>query len=220
MISSNYKPRVAFQGERGAFSEDAAMKLLGPDIELVPRPTFAALFTSFDDELADYLLSPIENSLIGAIHPAVELLNASSLVVAGEVIVQIRQHLIGCPGSVFEEIEAVESHPAALAQCKRFFEEHPLVDRIETEDTAGSVARVIERGDRRRAAIAGRRAAELYGGSIIRENLEDHPNNYTRFVLLSSKQSIGQSPNRISRQRSRPGDNNNQHTETTKGRGL
>lgn len=220
MISALYKPRVAFQGERGAFSEDAAMKLLGPDIELVPRATFAALFTSFDDELADYVLSPIENSLIGPIHPAVELLNASSLVVAGEVIIQIRQHLIGCPGSVFEEIEAVESHPAALAQCKRFFAEHPLVDRIETEDTAGSVARVIERGDRRRAAIAGRRAAELYGGSIIKENLEDHPENYTRFVLLSSKQSIGKSPNRISSQRSRPSDNNNQHTEKTKGRGF
>ena len=216
MISSLYKPRVAFQGERGAFSEDAAMKLLGPDIELVPRPTFAALFTSLDDELADYVLSPVENSLIGSIHPAVELLNASSLIVAGEVILQIRQQLIGCPGSVFEEIKAVESHPAALAQCKRFFAEHPLVVRIETEDTAGSVARVIERGDRTRAAIAGRRAAEMYGGSIIKENLEDHPDNYTRFVLLSSKQSIGQSPNRFSNQRSRPTDNNNQYTETLK----
>ena len=216
MISSLHKTRVAFQGERGAFSEDAAMKLLGADIELVPRPTFAALFTSLDDQLADYVLSPIENSLIGSIHPAVELLNASSLVVAGEVTIQIRQQLIGCPGSVFEGIKAVESHPAALAQCKRFFAEYPLVERIETEDTAGSVARVMERGDRTRAAIAGRRAAELYGGSIIKENLEDHPNNYTRFVLLSSKPSIGQSPNRISGPRSRQTDNNNQYTETLK----
>ena len=216
MISSLHKTRVAFQGERGAFSEDAAMKLLGADIELVPRPTFAALFTSLDDQLADYVLSPVENSLIGSIHPAVELLNASSLVVAGEVTIQIQQQLIGCPESVFEEIKAVESHPAALAQCKRFFAEHPLVERIETEDTAGSVARVMERGDRTRAAIAGRRAAELYGGSIIKENLEDHPNNYTRFVLLSSKQSIGQSLNRISSPRSRPSDNNNQYTETLK----
>jgi prephenate dehydratase len=216
VISSLHKTRVAFQGERGAFSEDAAMKLLGADIELVPRPTFAALFTSLDDQLADFVLSPIENSLIGSIHPAVELLNASSLVVAGEVTIQIRQQLIGCPGSVFEEIKAVESHPAALAQCKRFFAEHPLVERIETEDTAGSVARVMERGDRTRAAIAGRRAAELYGGSIIKENLEDHPNNYTRFVLLSSKPSIGQSLNRISGPRRRQTDNNNQYTETLK----
>src|SRR6266550_5366964 len=171
------------------------MKLLGPDIELIPRPTFVALFTSLDDQLADYVLSPIENSLIGSIHPAVELLNASSLVVAGEVTIQIQQQLIGCPGSVFEEIKAVESHPAALAQCKRFFAEHPSIERIEAEDTAGSVARIIKNGDSRRAAIAGRRAAALYGGCIIKENLEDHPNNYTRFVLLSSKQSIGQSLN-------------------------
>lgn len=178
--------RVAFQGEHGAFSEEAAVEMLGPEIELVPRPTFQALFTSIEEGKADFALTPIENSLIGPIQPAVDLFSLSSLLVAGEVVMRIRQNLIGCPGSVFEEIETVESHAAALAQCRRFFAEHPELGKVETEDTAGSVARVIELGEHKRAAIAGRRAAELYGGLILRESLEDDPNNYTRFLLLSS----------------------------------
>jgi prephenate dehydratase len=182
---SGYKPRVAFQGEHGAFSEEAATKLLGPEIELVPRSTFVALFSSLDEGLANFILAPIENSLIGGIEAARNLLGESTLVISGEVTIKVEQHLIGCPGVLFEEIEAVESHPAALAQCKRFFAEHPRIKRIETEDTAGSVARIIARGDLKRAAIAGRRAAEIYGGTIIREHLEDSPENYTRFVLLS-----------------------------------
>ncbi|MGH9968164.1 MAG: prephenate dehydratase domain-containing protein [Pyrinomonadaceae bacterium] len=187
MSSSSRRPRVAFQGEHGAFSEDAAIKLLGPEIQLVPRPTFTALFKSLDEGLADYVLAPIENSLIGAIQPAIDLLQKSSLAVEDEVVIRIQQHLIGCPGAVFEEIEAVESHPAALAQCQRFFAENTRIKRIETEDTAGSVARIIEQADRKSAAIASRRAAELYGGSIIRSNLEDDPENYTRFALLSNQ---------------------------------
>jgi prephenate dehydratase len=160
--------------------------MLGTEIMLVPRPTFRALFKSIDEGLADYALAPIENSLVGAIQQAVDLLSESSLIIAGEVVMQIQQNLIGCPGSVFEEIETVESHPVALAQCRRFFAEYTRLKRIETEDTAGSVARIIDRGDRKRAAIAGRRAAELYGGFIIKEGVQDNPDNYTRFLLLSN----------------------------------
>ncbi len=184
-MSNSPPPRVAFQGEHGAFSEDAALRLLGPEIQLVPRRTFETLFTSLDEGLAEYVLVPVENSLIGAIKPAVDLLNKSCLDIVGEVAIPIRQLLIGCPGAAFEEIVTVESHPAALAQCKRFFAAHPGIKRVETEDTAGSVARIIKGHDRTRAAIAGRRAAQIYGGSILRENLEDRPENYTRFLLLS-----------------------------------
>jgi prephenate dehydratase len=176
---------VAFQGEHGAFSEEAAIKLLGPAIELLPRRTFAELFSSIDEGRAEYVLAPVENSLAGPVDTAVDLLHKSSLLVAGEVSIQVQQHLIGCSGAVFEEIRAVESHPVALAQCKRFFADNPQITKIEADDTAGSVARVITGGDRQRAAIAGRRGAEIYGGKIIRENLEDDPENYTRFVLLS-----------------------------------
>ena len=200
MSASVYKPRVAFQGEHGAFSEDAAIKLFGPQvcnsIDLEPCPTFEALFNSIDAGHAEYILVPVENSLIGSIQPAVTLFEKSSLAVVGEVAIPIRHHLIGCPGSVFAEIEAVESHPAALAQCKKFLAAQPQIKVIETDDTAGSVAQVIQRGNRKHAAIAGRRTAELYGGSIIRSNLEDHPDNQTRFLLLA-RESKG-TPNPLS----------------------
>ena len=189
MSISSSLMRVAFQGEPGAFSEDAATELLGADIDLVPRQTFGALFSSIAEGLADYAIVPVENSLVGSIQPALDLFLQSSLMTAGEVVIQIRQQLIGCPGAVFEELEAVESHPAALAQCRRFLAAHPRILPTESEDTAGSVARVIERGDRKRAAIAGRRAAELYGGSILKQNIEDDPENYTRFLLLAAESS-------------------------------
>jgi prephenate dehydratase len=182
------KPRVAFQGERGAFSEEAALKLLGDEIELVPQRTFAALFSSLDRDVADYLVAPTENSIAGIVKPSVDLMRASSLVVLKEIELQIDQHLIGCPGANFEQIETVQSHPVALAQCKRFFARHPRIKSVKADDTAGSVAKIIERGDRKIAAIAGRRAAELYGGEIILENIQDHTQNYTRFVLLSVKE--------------------------------
>jgi prephenate dehydratase len=186
MSQSSTKTRVAFQGERGAFSEEAAVKLLGEEIQLVPRPTFESLFVAIDEAAADYVLAPVENSLAGSVHRSYDLLLESSLHIAAEVIIPIRHHLIGCAGASFDGIESVESHPVALAQCERFFAAHPQLQRIATEDTAGSVAKVVERGDRTRAAIAGIRAANIYGGTVLRANLEDHAENYTRFVLLTS----------------------------------
>jgi prephenate dehydratase len=185
MTDSNQKLRVAFQGERGAFSEDAAFKLLGEEIELVPRPTFDSLFASIDEGLADRILAPLENTLAGSVHRSYDLLLESSLVIKAEVIIPIVHHLIGCPGATFESIIAVESHPVALAQCERFFIDHPHVQRIVREDTAGSVRAVIERGDPTRAAIAGARAAEVYAGQILCEHLQDYRDNFTRFVLLA-----------------------------------
>jgi prephenate dehydratase len=180
------KPRVAFQGERGAFSEEAAMKLLGNEIELVPRKTFADLFTSLDERLADYVLAPVENTIAGVVHPSVDLMQSSSLAILDEVEIKIEQHLIGCAGASFDAIETVQSHPVALAQCSRFFENNPQLQTVVADDTAGSVAEVVRLLDPKRAAIAGQRAAEIYGGSIIRKSIQDQTENYTRFVLLSA----------------------------------
>jgi prephenate dehydratase len=177
--------RVAFQGERGAFSEEAAVKLLGEEISLVPRPTFEAAFSAIADGAADYILAPIENSLAGPVHRSFDLLVDSKLNILAEVIIPIVHNLIAAPGAKFEEIGVVESHPVALAQCEQFFSAHPRLKRIATEDTAGSVRDVVRSGDRTRAAIAGRRAAGIYGGAILREHLEDNRENYTRFLLLS-----------------------------------
>ena len=198
MNDPKVRPRVAFQGERGAFSEDAAVKLLGEHIQLVPRPTFESLFAAIDEGVADYLLAPVENSLVGSVQRSYDLLLESSLHISGEVVIPINHFLIGCSGSSFEQIKTVESHPVALAQCERFFAAHPQLQGVATEDTAGSVARVVKQSDRTRAAIAGIRAAKLYGGVVLREHLEDHAENYTRFVLLTPETSISPGANKLS----------------------
>lgn len=180
--------RIAFQGERGAFSEEAAIKLLGENIRLVPRLTFEAAFRAIFEGLADYILAPMENSLAGSVHRSFDLLVDSNLSIIGEEIIPIVHNLIGPPGARFDQVRVVESHPVALAQCEHFFIEHPRIKRIATEDTAGSAREVVLAGDPIRAAIAGRRAAEIYGGNILREHLEDNSENYTRFWLLSPSQ--------------------------------
>jgi prephenate dehydratase len=184
------KPRVAFQGERGAFSEEAAMKLLGDEIELVPRKTFGDLFNSLENSVADYVLAPVENSIAGVVQPSVDLLRSSSLAVLDEIEIKIEQHLIGCSGASFETIETVQSHPVALAQCSRFFETNPQLKSVIADDTAGSVAEIVRLKDLKRAAIAGQRAAEIYAASIIRRNIQDQTENFTRFVLLSANRTV------------------------------
>lgn len=176
--------RVAFQGEPGAFSEEAAIQLLGSAITTVPRPTFEAAFRSIDEGLADALLAPVENSLAGSVVRVYDLLLQSSLGIVAETILPIEHHVIGCAGSTLEGLRAVASHPMALAQCERFFSSHPNLKRVPAEDTAGSVREVLANGDKTCAGIAGRRAAEQYGGIILTENVQDNPENYTRFVLL------------------------------------
>ena len=183
---SQSNSRVAFQGEPGAFSEAAALKLLGEEIVLVPRPTFESLFTAISEHAADQILAPIENSLAGFVHACFDQLLDSNLYVSAEVIIPISHYLIGCPGSSFESIRSVASHPVALEQCRRFLETNPQIRRVVADDTAGSAASVVDAGDLTRAAIAGQRAAERYGGVILREHLEDSSENYTRFFLLST----------------------------------
>jgi Prephenate dehydratase len=185
MSTSNHKTRVAFQGERGAFSEDAAVKLLGAEIELVPRGTFVDLYGSLDEGIADHILAPIENSIAGPVKASVDLLQASDLQIVDEITIPVAQQLIACPGVNFDDIDEVQSHQMALAQCARFLSEHPQMKPIIGDDTAGSVAEVLRHGWRHRAAIASKRAAEVYGGLIVRENIQDDSDNFTRFVLLS-----------------------------------
>jgi prephenate dehydratase len=190
--------RIAFQGERGAFSEEAAVKLLGEEIQLVPRTTFDALFASIQDGVADYVLAPIENSLAGSVHRSYDLLISSGLHIQAEVVIPIAHYLIGVPGAKFESITQVASHPVALAQCERFFASHPLIKRVATDDTAGSVREVMGAGDPTRAGIASKRAATVYGALILREHLEDHSENFTRFLLLASSAEVAENADKLS----------------------
>jgi prephenate dehydratase len=198
MTELGQSPRIAFQGERGAFSEEAAVKLLGEDIQIVPRQTFEGLYSAIQDGLADYILAPIENSLAGSVHRSYDLLIASGLHIQAEVVIPIVHNLIGPPGATFERVTQVSSHPVALAQCERFFASHPAIKRVTADDTAGSVREVVHSGDPTKAAIASRRAAIVYGGTILREHLEDHPENYTRFFLLARSGEIAENADKLS----------------------
>jgi prephenate dehydratase len=180
--------RVAFQGEPGAFSEAAAVQLLGERIKTVPRVTFDAAFRAITEGEADALLVPVENTLAGSVVRVYDLLLESPLEICGETILWIEHHLMGCPGAGFAEIHTVASHPVALAQCERFFEQNPQLKRALAEDTAGSVKAMMQKGDRHSAAIAGRPAAGRYGAIILRESIQDNAENFTRFVLLLPKE--------------------------------
>lgn len=190
--------RVAFLGERGTFSHEAVLGILGEDCETVSFPTFDDLFQAIERGAADYILTPLENTLVGSVHRCYDLLLKSNLSIVAEIILPVAHFLIACPEATFETIETVESHPAALAQCERFFAAYPHLKRVAGDDTAGSVKRAVESGDPTRAGIGSRRTAELYGGKILREHIEDHAENFTRFALLSREPDASNRGDKIS----------------------
>jgi len=177
--------KVAIQGERGAFSHAAALAALGEGVEILPRPSFEALFAAVAEGEADRAVVPIENSLTGSIHENYDRLKSGPLHIVRETQLRIRQCLIARPGASIASIGRVASHPVALAQCRRFFAEHPDIEPVTAYDTAGSVQELLRSGPITAGAIASRLAAEIYGGEVLLEGIEDDPQNYTRFLVLA-----------------------------------
>lgn len=178
-------PTVAFQGERGSFSEEAAYKLLGPAIRVQPCETFSAIFESVARGKTKYCLAPIENTLAGSVYENYDLLLKNDLHIVGEVNLRIVHNLIAFPGTTLKNLRQVYSHPVALAQCGHFFTRHSHVEKIPFYDTAGSVKMLAERRIIGAAAIASHIAARVYRARILATHLEDHHENFTRFLLLS-----------------------------------
>jgi len=176
---------IAIQGERGAYSEAAALEHFGPGTEALPCETFDLAFDAVEDGRAQAGLLPIENSLAGSIHRNYDLLLQRQLWIFGEHYLRVRHCLIALPGVEKAEIREVISHPQALAQCDRYLRALPGVTTAVVYDTAGSVKMVREQGDRTVAAVASRRAAEFYGMSILEEGIEDDTANFTRFLALA-----------------------------------
>lgn len=176
---------VAFQGDRGAFSEAAAQSLLGTELDLRPCRTFDEVFAAVGSAQAQCAVVPIENSLAGSVHRNYELLGVAGLEIAGETLLRIRLALIAAPGAELADLRRVMSHPVALAQCQRFLAAHPHLEAVATYDTAGSVRLVMENGRGDEGAIAGTQAAAVYGAQVVADEIEDHVENYTRFLLLS-----------------------------------
>ena len=179
--------RVAFQGEPGAYSEEAGHGYFDAP-EMVPYESFEAVFAAVASGACQYGLIPIENSLAGSIHQNYDLLMQQALHIVGEYFLRVRHCLIGFPGVALDEIRRVISHPQALGQCAGHLRELG----VKTEpayDTAGSVKLLKAEGERTTAAIASKRAAEIYEMQILEEGIEDNPENYTRFLVISPRDS-------------------------------
>jgi prephenate dehydratase len=176
---------AAYQGEPGAFSEQAAWRLLGRDAALLPCPTLADVFEAVKHRRAAEAVIPVENSLAGTVPRAYELLVAYGLTARAEARIHIDHMLISHPSTRLSDIRRVLSHPVALEQCRQFIRSRDLAP-IPVFDTAGAVGLVMQDADRRAAAIASRRAAELHGAAILAEGIQDHAENWTRFLRLST----------------------------------
>ena len=179
---------AAFQGARGAFSEDACRQVLpGRDVRYVPCEKFFDVFSMLQAGGVDYAVIPIENTLHGSVHENYDYLLQFKPPIVAETQVRIVHNLIGRPESKLEDIERAISHPVALAQCVDFFREHPSIRVQSHYDTGGSVKTVMEGSDPRLAAVASTGAAELYGAKVLRHEIEDDRENYTRFFLLDGR---------------------------------
>jgi prephenate dehydratase len=179
--------RAAFQGELGAFSQVAARQLAGDDCIPVPLVSFEDVFVSVVNGKCHCAVIPIENTLHGSVHENYDHLLKYDLPIRGETFVRIVHNVIAPPGVKFPQIRRVYSHPVALNQCRRFFEENPQIEKTPFYDTAGSVKMVMEEGLRDAGAIASANAAEIYGAKILRKSIEDDRENFTRFFLLERR---------------------------------
>jgi prephenate dehydratase len=167
-------------------------------VELRCCERFEDVFQLTANQETQYCLIPIENSLSGSIHKNYDLLLRHHLRIAREINLQINHNLIVKAGTTFEEINTVFSHPVALDQCDTFFEQFPNLIKRSAYDTSGSVKRIVEENLRDCAAIAGKQAAEFYGGEVVMTDIQDDKENFTRFFLLSSEAEVGKKTDKTS----------------------
>jgi len=180
--------KVVFQGERGAYSEMAALQHFDSDIELISRKTLSEVFGAIENKEADYAVVPIENSIEGSVNETYDLLINTKKMVCNEIYFRVVHCLISYKDSDLSKVKAVYSHPQALGQCRNFLQKHKL-EPIPFYDTAGSVKMLKEFPIDNAGAIASERAAETYDMKIIEKGIEDSKNNYTRFIVLTDKDS-------------------------------
>jgi len=189
--------KVAFQGERGAFSEDAAAKLFGGDVGVLPCMRLKGVFELVSQDKVEFGIVPAENSQAGSINETYDLLLAYPLNIFAEVIIKVSHCLMALPGERLADITTINSHPQALAQCDEFLSKLK-VEIIPTYDTAGSAKMIKEKRLRNCAAIASKRAADIYGLEILAAEIETNVNNYTKFVAISKQKAKPAQKNKTS----------------------
>jgi prephenate dehydratase len=186
-VHTTARNSVAFQGELGAFSHLAALRLVGNRSKPIPCPSFKDVFEALRRDKVTHAVIPIENTLHGSILENYDHLLGYKFPIRGETNIRISHHLIAMPGLRLRDIRRAFSHPVALNQCRRFFERHRTIEPISFYDTAGSVKMLREQSPPGAAAIASEAAAGIYGGRILKRNIEDDRENFTRFFLLTKQ---------------------------------
>lgn len=188
MLQATLSPlRVAFQGEAGAFSEEAIVQLWGAEAEPVPMRTFADVMDAAETGSVDYGLLPIESTLMGGVDSAYDLLAMHErLLIAAETVVPIRLCVLGIPGATLADLTQLHSHPLMLAQCAHFLERYKHITPVPSWDTAGAARAVMQAGDPSRAAAGSRRAADRFGLELLADRIEDRPDTQMRFLAVAS----------------------------------
>jgi len=193
------KPKVAIQGIRASFHEEAAFKFFGEDIHTIECNSFKKTFEALEKREADYVVMAIENSIAGSILPNYSLMMSYGFPIIGEVYLPIQLHLMALPGVKFEDIKNVTSHPIALRQCIDFFDEYPHLNMVESNDTAACAKRIREEGLTDTVAIANTLAAKLYGLDILERRIESNKKNFTRFLIITHHENnVKRTPNKAS----------------------
>lgn len=181
------KKRVAIQGIKASFHEEAAFRFFGKDIETVECNSFKQTCEVLKQKEADYVVMAIENSIAGSLLPNYTLLRDYHFPIIGEVYLPIQLHLLALPGVKFEDIRFVQSHPIAIRQCVDFFDEFPHLQIIESTDTAACAKQIRDENLTDTVAIANTLAAELYQLEVLERRIESNKKNYTRFLILTDK---------------------------------
>jgi len=189
-------PKVAFQGERGAFSEEAVIRFFG-DVELLPCRSFKQVFEAVTRNDADSGVVPIENSQAGSINETYDLLLKYNLNICGELDLRVNHCLLALPGETLASIKTVYSHPQALAQCEEFLSKMG-VEIVPSYDTAGSAKLIKEKKLTNCAAVASKRVAQIYEMHVLAENIQTIKDNYTKFFAISKKKAKQAAKNKTS----------------------
>lgn len=184
------KPKIAIQGFEASFHEMVALEYFGNDIQTIYCASFPRLFEVMNNGEADFAVCAIENSLAGSILPNYAHLRNTDLEIIGEVYWRIEMNLMALSNQTINQIEEIHSHPMALLQCQGFFDQYPDILLVESNDTALSAKEIKEQHIKHRAAVASKRAAELYELEILAADIHDNKRNFTRFLILTKKPNI------------------------------
>jgi prephenate dehydratase len=189
--------KVAIQGERGAFSHQAALQLL-PKASVLACATSMEVFDALDSRRVAAAVIPVENTLAGPVGEHLDLLLERDVFIHQEMRLRIEHNLIAAPGTKLSDVRQVLSHPVALDQCRNFFRRRRHITAVPFYDTAGSVKHIVGKGLKDAAAIASRQAAREYGGKVLMSGLEDEKQNFTRFFLIRKQRKVASKANKTS----------------------